>query len=484
MARFDHVISALFLSLVALVVSAFFVFAQMLPVTWSVALMAGVACWGIVAQSATRLSTLPRLMVLLYAVCFLATIGHLFDPYYVWWHTPVAVAMIRDRVVSEAMLTVGIVGLLGLLAGLHVAQAFVGRPRLTDAGPERTLGILMFGAACVVAVLLSWLVAPAGTILERAYNTGNSAMAAAPMNFNAAGLLSYVLIVLLAIDAERDAIPWRRRWKVVLTAASTAYIVIVLQVLRGDRECTGLLAALALLYLTGGRSDDLIRKTAQAWRRIRRVAVPAAAILVLFIVLGAVRSSLARPDGRPRLPLNHRLVSAMQENTWTSVLLTNLAQSGQFRRGTAHYLYGQTYVDYLLSLPPGILTRAVGIQRRLESDRGPNWWFYGISAGGIHVVVVPYRNFGIVGAFGIMALIGWFIAWVEIRNDPRRFWGRFIFGAMGVVSFSWFWYGDMYLVRILMAVAILGPAYRAWLRFTGELAMARRPEPSLVSGLT
>jgi hypothetical protein len=481
MVRFDHLISALFLSLVALVVSAFFFFAHMLPLTWSVTLMAVLAFWGIAAQSATRLSTLPRLMVLLYTVCFLATIGHLFDPYYVWWHTPVAVAMIRDRVVSEAMLTAGVVGLLGLLAGLHAAQAFMGRRPVPDAQPDRTLGILMFGAACAFAVLLSWIVAPAGTILERAYNTGNSAMAAAPMNFNAAGLLSYVLVVLLVVDAERDVIPWRRRWKVWLTAAATAYIVIVLQVLRGDRECTGLLAALALLYLTGGQSDDLIRKTALAWRRIRRVAIPAAVVVVLFIVLGAVRSSMARPEGRALPPMNRRLVAALQENTWTSVLLTNLAQAGQFRKGTAHYLYGQTYVDYLLSLPPGILTRAAGIQRRLESDRGPNWWFYGISAGGIHVVVVPYRNFGIVGAFGIMSLIGWFIAWVEIRNDPKRFWGRFLFGAMGVVSFSWFWYGDMYLVRILMAVAILGPAYRAWLRFSGELAMARRAAPLLAS---
>ncbi len=481
MARFDYLISAWCLSLAALVVSAFFVFGRMLPLALSVALMAGLAIWGLIVQSASRLSLLPRLMVLLYVVCFLATIGHLFDPYYVWWYTPVAIALIRDRVVSEAMLTVGIVGLLGLLAGLHVAQAFVRRRPVTDARPDRTLGILMFGAASALAVLLSWIVAPAGTILERAYNAGNSAIAAAPMNFNAAGLLSYVLIVLLAIDAERDVILWRRRWKVVLTAAATAYIVIVLQVLRGDRECTGLLAALALLYLTGGQSDDLIRKTALAWRRIRRVAMPAAVVVGLFIVLGAVRTSLARPEGGALLPLNHRLVGALQENTWTSVLLTNLAQAGQFRKGTAHYLYGQTYVDYLLSLPPGILTRAAGIQRRLESDRGPNWWFFGISAGGIHVVVVPFRNFGIGGAFGVLALIGWFIAWVEMRNDGGRFWGRFLFGAMGVVSFSWFWYGDMYLVRILMAVAILGPVYRVWLRFSGELAMARRPLPFLAS---
>jgi hypothetical protein len=470
MARFDYLISALCLSLTALVISIAFFFGRMLPLNWSVLLMAGLATGGLAVQSATKLSLLPRLMIVLYAVCFLVTIGHLFDPYYAWWYTPLAVAMIRDRVVSESMLTVGIVGLLGLLAGLHGAQAVIDRRPMTVARNERTLGILVFAGACGLALLLSWMVAPAATILERAYNTGGSASEAAPMNFNAAGLLSYVLIVLLVIDAERDGLPWRRRWKFALTAGLTSFIVIVLQVLRGDRECTGLLAALALLYLTGGQSDDLLRRTAMAWRRIRRVAIPAVAIVVLFVVLGAVRSSLAGPDGRARRSLNSRVINALKENTWTSVLLTNLAQAGQFRKGTAHYLYGETYGDYLLSLPPGILTRAVGIKRPLESDRGPNWWFYGISAGGIHVVVVPFRNFGMAGAFGIMALIGWFIAWVEMRNDRGQFWGRLLFGAMGVVSFSWFWYGDMYLVRILMAVAILGPAYRGWLRFSGELA--------------
>ena len=120
------------------------------------------------------------------------------------------------------------------------------------------------------------------------------------------------------------------------------------------------------------------------------------------------------------------------------------------------------------------MTRALGIQRPLESDRGPNWWFIGISAGGIHIVLVPYRNFGMAGAFGVLALIGWFVGWVEIRNDTRRFWGRFLYGALGVVSFFWFWYGDMYLIRVLMSVAILGPAYRLWLWLTSDLTAVLR----------
>src|SRR5688572_31936529 len=203
----------------------------MLPLSWGVLFLGGLATWGIVTQSVTRFSLLPRLMILLYAVCFSVTIGHLFDPYYVWWHTPAAIALIRNEAISQAMLAVGIVGLLGLLTGLHLAQAFVRRMPDVPVEHVQTLGPLVFTGGALVAVLLSWVVAPSATIFVKAYNTGGSAVVAAPMNFNAAGLLSYVLIVLLVIDAERDHVTRRRRFKYAVTASATAFIVVVLQIL-------------------------------------------------------------------------------------------------------------------------------------------------------------------------------------------------------------------------------------------------------------
>ena len=101
---------------------------------------------------------------------------------------------------------------------------------------------------------------------------------------------------------------------------------------------------------TVGQSEESVRKG--LWGRIRRVAIPAAIVLVLFTLLGAVRSRLARVQNRAQVSLSESSHAAIQENTWTSVLLTNLAQADQFKSGIAHYLYGETYLDYLLSLPP------------------------------------------------------------------------------------------------------------------------------------
>jgi len=200
-------------------------------------------------------------------------------------------------------------------------------------------------------------------------------------------------------------------------------------------------------------------------------------VFLVFLILGAVRVSLATAQQRQRLSIYQSFLSTLQENTWSSILLTNLAQSAQFRSHTAHYLYGETYADYVKSLPPGIVTRALGIERPIEPSRGPNWWFFGISAGGIHAVVIPFRNFGMPGAFFVLMLYGWFIAWIEIRNDPRVFWARLLYGATCVGSFFWFWYGDMTMIRALMSAAVVGPLYRWWLQVGRAFAM--RPHPTI-----
>lgn len=478
MRQLEHLMVGSALTWCAAVVGFAFMLGRVLPLEAAVAVFAAISVWGLAAQSVTRLSLLPRFMILLYAVCFSVTVGHLFDRYYVWWHTPEASALIRERRVSEEMMAVGLVGLLGLIAGIRLAQALC-RPTLALPSPRApsTLGRGMTVTLAAVAVGLSWIMAAKATIFTAAYNTGGSAIAAAPMNFNAAWLLSYVTIVVLVIDCERERSDRLRQFKRAAIGTAVAIIVVFLQVLRGDRECSGLLVALAFLYLTGSDSARLLQRTSDLLRRVRRVAVPAAVVFLVFLILGAVRVSLATAQQRQRFSLYQSFLTTFQENTWSSILLTNLAQAAQFRNHTAHYLYGETYADYVKSLPPGIVTRALGIERPLESNRGPNWWFFGISAGGIHAVVIPFRNFGMAGAFLVLLLYGWFIAWVEIRNDPRVFWARLLYGATCVGSFFWFWYGDMTMIRALMSAAIIGPFYRLWLQVGRAFAM--KPQPAI-----
>jgi hypothetical protein len=302
------------------------------------------------------------------------------------------------------------------------------------------------------------------------------------LNFNAASLVSYIILILLCIDAEREMTSKRkRRRKFFAVISAMMFIVIFLQILRGERESLGLIVGLMALYLTGPvLSATRERLKSIGWRRMRKLIVPAGLVIVLFIGLGAARYTLSEPYSSS-FNLWETFVSGWEQNTWTAVLLTNLGITAQCRYGPMEYFYGQTYLHYVLSLPPGIVTNAVGIERPLEATRGPNWWFVGLSAGGIHPVVVPFKNFGILGVFVILCIYGFLIARFEMGNTSNAFWSRLMHGAVVTSSFLWFWYGDMNIIRGLMAAILLGAGYRVWVSWSGSLNRSIRVERETLS---
>jgi hypothetical protein len=148
------------------------------------------------------------------------------------------------------------------------------------------------------------------------------------------------------------------------------------------------------------------------------------------------------------------------------------------------YYYGRTYWDYLLSLPPGILTRALGVLRPTDQQGGnAALWFPGVSGGGVHIAVVPFKNFGIWGLFFVLGLYGFWMARLENKNATMRFWPRILYGAVVTSSLFWFWYGDMNLIRGVTAALLLGILYRVLIRVrlgkVSDIAahVTRQPEP-------
>src|SRR6266480_2449526 len=222
-----------------------------------------------------------------------------------------------------------------------------------------TLTIRVFAALVALSVGISWLSAPAETIFQRAYMTDQAATAAARVNFAAASLVSYILLVVLAINVERDTDRASRRKKLVALAIGVAYVVIVLQLLRGDRESSGLIVALAGIYLTSPIRKRRTKPPARiVRRRIRRLVLPMLVAAVVYVWLGGARSLLV--DGAETIGIRGMLQFGLSQNTWTAVLWTNLGTAWEYRHGLLHYKLGQTYVDYLISLPPGVITRAFG----------------------------------------------------------------------------------------------------------------------------
>ena len=428
------------------------------------------AGWGLKSMRLTRLSLLPRLMIVLYVMPFSVTLGYLGSSDYTWWWTPTVLALLSDRVLIQQMMAIGMTGLAALLAGLKATEAsWVGTWDLVDAGavesPGRTLDAIAFVAALGLSTALSWVYAPRTSIFEEMYAAEGTEGLYQDLNFYGAFLASYILLVLLFVDAEYSP-PAARRWKRLGVLGTTLFILIFLQLLRGDREIVGLLAALAILYVTEPMRDRAGRFRGKEWRRMLGLALPILVLVPVLIVVGAARYELSGSDVSDTGEL---LATGFAHSTWTAVLLTNLAMAAQLQDGRIEYLYGETYVQYLLSLVPGIVSHYVDFERPIEATNNPGYWFIGISSGGNHVVNVPFKNFGIFGVAGVLCIYGLVIGYWEKRGVGNRRWCRLVYGAITASSFMWFWYADMNVIRALMGAGVLWLCYCGWLAFTGRM---------------
>ena len=75
-------------------------------------------------------------------------------------------------------------------------------------------------------------------------------------------------------------------------------------------------------------------------------------------------------------------------------------------------------------------------------------------------MVVPFRNFGIWGVIPAMFICGALISYCEACNRRSMLSDRLLYGFVATTSMLWYWYGDMNIVRALMAWGILGIAYQ------------------------
>ena len=419
------------------------------------------ALFGLLFPGAPFPGVLARSMVLIYSLPFSVLLGYLFEPDYVWMLTPRGQEVISDRALIAELIAIGTIGLVGFILGLRVAPAY-GTKHPSAEAPVRTstLTLPLFAALLVCALGLSWLTAPKETILQAAYFTEQSETAAGSVNFPAAGLVSYIVIIVLAIDLTREADRITRRLKSIVFAVGVSYVVLVLQLLRGDRESSGLILALLGLFITEplfGNESGMGRRRALA--RVAAAAVPALLLVGAFIALGEARGTFN--DVAERVGVRQTFLLGLSQNTWTAVLWTHLSAMWEYHEGLLTFKWGSTYVDYVLSLPPGILTQALGIERPFEAWRNINLEdAAGVSAGGLHAVVTPFKNFGAVGALGVLFIWGLLIGRLEKWYTRGTLAARMLWASVLCSGFLWFWYGDMPFIRASLTALILYVTYR------------------------
>lgn len=409
-----------------------------------------------------RGSPLFAILIVAYALPFTTLLGYVGNSSFSWGPSPTARGLSTDASLIISVGFVGLIGFIGLLLGFDVGSSRrsphrepSGTPhtlwRGTDLSPGdgTTMSRTSFVLSTLAVLALSWLGAPAASISEATY--GSSSSLASRFQFSGSLMIAFVVIVLLRLDVLRSERTRAHRWKLAVLYAAVLFIVFELQLLRGDRESVGLVLALGAL-----EASISTRTTLRNNKVVAAVAV--LMLLMAFVVVGSVRSSVATAGFRWSL-VPGAISDGLQHGTWRPILATNLAVE-ELRRRDERPLLGLTYAEYVPSLIPGPIARLVNLDRPLSTQRGPAWWSEGVGIGGTHVVNVPSRNFGPVGAGLALAAVGYLCGVVEAKRRSHGMLANVLYFSTIAVAPYWFWYGDMYFIRVTMVAILVAAMYR------------------------
>jgi hypothetical protein len=276
-------------------------------------------------------------------------------------------------------------------------------------------------------------------------------------------MLSYVILIYAFCDAILDQDIVRKKLKTIILLSAIAYIVIVLQLLRGDRESIPFVFGLVLIYYFWATPFTLRRKLPKL-----KIMVGTFVVIVASVIIGAARSGLTDVqnigqlfDFLGRLYESDSIgASKLFHGTWSAVFLTPLSVAGDHIHGLLDLKWGQTYLDLLLSVPPGFLADAVGYMRPIDGNAGPAWEMrYGI--GGTHGSVVPFMNFRMAGVLIVTAFWAFIFSGYERKAmKVIRVRSLALLCTIAMVAPHWLWYGEKYVINALIIWLLLGFCYK------------------------
>jgi hypothetical protein len=423
------------------------------PVFVSVIFLVLISIFFLVSMQKRVIGILMPLMWLICALPFIHIIPYLWLPYEdaellgLWWGLTVNPYML-DLEVIELTGMIGAVTGLGLAFGCSLllrSSDKVDSPIGLSKKIKNNLSFGVWVAWILIGVFLSWLAAPQQNVFNAVYTLSESLIQ--NLNFASAWTISYVILIFGFCDAIIDNNIYRKSWKIGIFLCAISYVVIVLQLLRGDRESLPLVIGLILVYFYWSPKKIVSKNINFSWIRGLVVAV---LLLIISMVVGVMRSELAEVDGLSSLieklsiGVNSGTLGLANafRGTWTGVALTPLSIAGDDIYGLLPIKFGSDYWDLLASSIPGFLADAIGYSRPIDGSHGPAWEMrYGI--GGTHFSVLPFINFRMAGVFFISALISFALSRLETKA-ARIYSVKTLAMLCTTVMIAphWFWYGE------------------------------------------
>ena len=432
------------------------------PIWLSVLIFVGISVYIIQQFMMNRQGILVLLLWLIYALPFNHIVPYLWFDFGVdnpstLWGLAVNPYMLDEQIISLTAM-IGAVGGLGFLLGISLNRnKIVKEASLSiDANYQavRTLSVFSWFIWVFVGVALSWLAAPQNTIFRSAYTDSESLLHGA--NFGSAWMISYALLAFAFCDSilEREAVKKLLKQCVILLAIG--FVVVYLQLLRGDRESLPFIVGMLLVYYYWAVPYIRRKKTNFA---LVKILLGLLLLVLLSMAVGIMRSSLVDVTNFEEVT-SLLDISNLFYGTWSGALLTPLSVAGDHINDVLSLKLGQTYMDFVLSIPPGFIVESIGYSRPINGLSGPAWEMrYGI--GGTHASVVPFMDFRMIGVFFITSFWAYIFTCIEKRAMVR----------LSVVTLSllciattvaphWLWYGEKYVINSLIIWVFLAFLYR------------------------
>lgn len=352
-------------------------------------------------------------------------------------------AYVQDVVVIKRTLSLAIVGAMGLLLGVVLFRSIkVSKNIKTVLNDITTLTLPVFIFISCLALFLSYIYAPQLSLFDSDYAHGANAFLFEKINFNGSWQMSYAFMVLTLVDTWNDKNRKRKIIKYLIFAVNLFTIVFWLQFMRGDRECFGLVVAVAVLFMLKINISKL-----------KIVICGTVFVLFVFVLqyIGAARSHIHTLG---RLPSIKESKMTVATGTWSGALRTPVSVAGDTYYETRKTTQGKTVLSLFLSSIPGPLAKLFNVDRPVTGLKGPAWEMrFGI--GGTHCFVVPYMDFGLYGVLFFLILYGVIFAFLESLMDYPSVNKRLLYGVLFVCLPFFIWYGELSFIRGIMSWMIV-----------------------------
>jgi len=466
-----------------------------LPIVVSAAAIALVTWHLLSLYKQSRVGPLTLLLYVSYALPFIHVLPYIWFDFdaespLILWGLAVNPYM-TEKAIIELMSMMGAVGAAGFAAGASLLQGklSIGLSsevifRYRPCG--KTLSMPVFLAWVVIAIILTWISAPADTVFTAVYT--ESEAITANWNFSSAWMFSYAFLVFALADSMFESSPRIGKLKRRIVLYAILLIVIWFQLLRGDRESLPFVLAALLMYyvwgkgLLGSAKDRVKLNLPMMFLFVFVVFVAAYLVAALRYSLTGVSSIsdlinvISDLGGAGAFQFDTFITG-----TWSAVLLTPLSVAGDHINGSLPLKYGQTYLDLLGSIVPGFVADWIGYARPIDSMKGPAWEMtYG--QGGTHAVVVPFVDFRIVGVFMIVGL--WSFAFAKIERFAVKHLTVSNLALLGVIAMAiphWLWYGEKNIMNALIIWLMLSVFYRVRLANSAVQSPGGSYQPSQTS---